>query len=216
MRYIRSVLIPTDRPFHPLDEAFALADDIVRERLYHLNLLDDQSAVMLFEVTGDAAHVREILDDGEFYDTQVSAAEDRVCVYAHFDPSELMVELLSLFHDHELILDLPLVYTERGGLRARVIGDLAVIREIMPKLPADVDVKLEQVGEYQPDANLVYDELTDRQQEVLLVALETGYYSFPREATQAEVAAELDCNTATAGEHLRRIEATILAGVTPR
>lgn len=216
VRYVRTVLIPTDRPLHPFDQRLAEADDVTRKRLYHLNLLDDGTAISLYEMTGNADRVRDLAEDADFYDSQISTDRETVTLYAHFDPSDVMVELLSLFREHELILDLPLEYTERGGLRAMVIGEMATIREVMPKLPDDLAVKLEQTGEYEPDSDVAFAALTQRQQEILLTALELGYYEFPRQATQEDIADELDRTVATIGEHLRRIESTVLSTVAPR
>lgn len=46
--------------------------------------------------------------------------------------------------------------------------------------------------------------LTDRQREVIAVAVELGYFSVPREATLSDVADEVGIGKSTAGEHLRR------------
>ena len=46
--------------------------------------------------------------------------------------------------------------------------------------------------------------LTDRQLEAISHAYELGYFDVPRSATLADVAAEMDIDKSTAGEHLRR------------
>ena len=67
----------------------------------------------------------------------------------------------------------------------------------------DVDIELLRVNEYASlgttDAGL-----TDSQRDALLVALETGYFEEPRDATLGEVAAELDISQPAAGGLLRR------------
>lgn len=52
--------------------------------------------------------------------------------------------------------------------------------------------------------------LTDRQQEVLLTALDAGYYAVPREATLTEVAQQLDVSKATCSDILHRAESGVL------
>lgn len=52
--------------------------------------------------------------------------------------------------------------------------------------------------------------LTDRQQEVLVVAAEQGYYDTPRRATLTEVSESLDISKATASDILHRAEGTVL------
>lgn len=52
--------------------------------------------------------------------------------------------------------------------------------------------------------------LTDRQQEALRTAYELGYFEIPRDATLADVAAELDITAASASERLRRAQTRLL------
>ncbi|KAA9398822.1 DNA-binding protein [Haloarcula sp. CBA1130] len=66
-----------------------------------------------------------------------------------------------------------------------------------------IDIDLLRVNEYaslgETDAGL-----TDSQREALLVALETGYFEEPRNATLGDVAADLDISQPAAGGLLRR------------
>jgi predicted DNA binding protein len=67
----------------------------------------------------------------------------------------------------------------------------------------DIDIELLRVNEYASlgttDAGL-----TDSQRDALLVALETGYFEEPRDATLGEVAADLDISQPAASGLLRR------------
>ncbi|PSP96623.1 hypothetical protein BRC84_01505 [Halobacteriales archaeon QS_1_68_44] len=71
-------------------------------------------------------------------------------------------------------------------------------------------VELVEIGEYDPAARGPEALLTDRQLEVLDAAIGVGYYEEPREGTQADVAERVDIAPATVGEHLRRVEGTVL------
>ena len=53
--------------------------------------------------------------------------------------------------------------------------------------------------------------LTDRQQEVLATAHESGYYNWPREATAADLADLLDISEPTLHKHLRAAEQKLVA-----
>lgn len=59
-------------------------------------------------------------------------------------------------------------------------------------------------------AQTVEERLTDRQQEVLRVAYDSGYYARPRESTGEELADELGISVATFSQHLRVAERTLL------
>ncbi|WP_077067750.1 helix-turn-helix domain-containing protein [Haloarcula rubripromontorii] len=53
--------------------------------------------------------------------------------------------------------------------------------------------------------------LTDRQREALVTAHEAGYYSWPREATAADLASLLDVSEPTLHKHLRAAEQKLVA-----
>lgn len=60
------------------------------------------------------------------------------------------------------------------------------------------------------DASQADQLLTDRQQEVLLAAVEAGYYRTPRESTLGDVAEELDIANATCSDVLHRAEGHVI------
>ena len=51
--------------------------------------------------------------------------------------------------------------------------------------------------------------LTDRQQELLELAINEGYYEMPRRATLSDLADQANVTAGTIGEHLRKIETKI-------
>jgi len=55
--------------------------------------------------------------------------------------------------------------------------------------------------------------LTDRQQEVLVTAYETGYFERPRATTGAEVADRLDISASTFSQHLRAAQRKLLTAL---
>jgi len=66
-----------------------------------------------------------------------------------------------------------------------------------------IDIELLRVNEYASLGNTDAG-LTDSQRDALLLALETGYFEEPRDATLSEVAAELDISQPAASGLLRR------------
>jgi predicted DNA binding protein len=57
--------------------------------------------------------------------------------------------------------------------------------------------------------------LTDRQRVVVTEALTRGYYDWPRQINNEDLASELDISRATLHEHLRRAEKTLLSAGIP-
>lgn len=80
---------------------------------------------------------------------------------------------------------------------------------------AGANVTLEALQEFDP-RDQPLDALTARQQEVVEVAFDVGYFDVPRSASTAEVAAELDLDTSTVSEHLQRAERNLLSTVLSR
>jgi len=73
-----------------------------------------------------------------------------------------------------------------------------------------VSPTLRRLGDYEGEARPL-DELTDRQQEVIQTAYDLGYFEVPREASTADVAAELGVDPSTVTEHLQRAERNLIA-----
>ena len=83
MRYVRTVIIPREGGLHPVDERLAAAPNITRELLHNISLLDDDTAITLFQLSGDAERMREIASESpEILEYQISEGEDHVTIYA--------------------------------------------------------------------------------------------------------------------------------------
>lgn len=217
MRYAKGVLTPTEGGLHPVDELFAADPEITRELLRSISLLEDGTAAVLYQLSGDIGRIREVGEASpEVLDYQLSTTGSTVTAYAHIESSPLVTGLMGVLRRHELVLDMPLTFTEGGGLRGAVIGSDETIRNAAADLPDSVSITLEGIGEYEPEDRRMFASLTERQQETLLTALDLGYYEVPREATHQDIADELGRTAATVGEHLRRIERTVFQEIAPR
>lgn len=212
MRYLRMTLSPEGGTFHPVDGIIAEHDSVYRGRLLHINLLKDDTVMGLYTAEGDADVLREKLDDHPDvlrYDI-FDVGDDAYHLYMHVDQGEPVVSLLSILEENRLILDTPLEFDDEAGVTATVLGEQETLRDALDDIPEDIEVDIEQIGEYSPGSNRVLAQLTDRQREVLEVAVDEGYYAMPRRATHDEVAEEVGCAPSTASEHLRKLETKIM------
>ncbi|WP_435098967.1 helix-turn-helix domain-containing protein [Halarchaeum sp. P4] len=138
------------------------------------------------------------------------AVVDEHTLYVHLRPGARVLALLDLLESHRLILDTPVRF-DADRVTVTLVGRAERITEAADALPDDVraDMRVERLAEYTGDHPL-QDALTQRQREVLATAIDVGYYQNPRDATVADVAAELGVAVSTASEHLRKIEARVL------
>lgn len=92
---------------------------------------------------------------------------------------------------------------EHTGAQAEISKTIAELRA------AGHNITLEKLRDYRVQETPL-DALTDRQQEVLQVAYDLGYYDIPRRSSTAEIASELDVDDSTVAEHLQRAEHNLL------
>ena len=211
MRTATLRLKPPDGGLHPADREVAAHTSLEPEAIDHITGLDDGTGVVLCRFRGEAATVREVLaETPRLLEYNVTAADPTVYAYMHFEPTETTEALQELRRSHELVVRMPLRWVADGRLEVSAIGDDQTLQAAVNGLPDTLGVELIELREYEPAANRPETLLTDRQLEVLDAALEVGYYEEPRRGTQADVAEAVGLAPATVGEHLRRIEGTVL------
>ena len=214
MRYFKLHLTPPAGAFHPLDRIMAERANVRREALLHLNLLQDGTGVALYLLRGEPDGLDAALaDQASALAYDVFNGDDEVFnVHLHFEPDSPATDLLEIAETHRLIIDPPLEFSRNGGLLINVAGSQESIRRAAADLPEECGrVSLERMGQYDPERDSFVEALTERQRDVLATAVELGYYSTPRAVTHEDIAEELDCSAGTVGEHLRKVEAKVLA-----
>lgn len=215
MRYVKFLLVPEEEQVHPLDERVAADPDVERRAIHHFNILSDETAVALVEFSGDPGRVEALSDRDDIVSYSLSESQGSVFTYLHFRPAAVTERLYTVPKDHELVVDMPIRYTDSGAMEVTAIGELDNIRSAISDMPRELGMRLLRTGDYAPEDGELFDQLTPRQQETLRAAVRAGYYQEPREVTYQEVAAELDLSAGTVGEHLRKAEAAVLSNIVP-
>ena len=216
MRYVEFLLIPDGRYLHPVDAAIAADGSVHREAIHHFTVVGDGTAVVLMEFTGDTDRLAELTDENPAvlsYD--ISTSGGATFTYSRITADEELLGLYRVPTRQDIVLDTPMRYTDRGALRARAIGTQSAIAAAVQDIPAGLSPKFLSTGEYDPERTALGDALTERQREILRIAVDMGYYEEPRQTNYQELAAELDLSSGTVGEHLRKIESTVLKRVLP-
>ncbi|WP_231186027.1 helix-turn-helix domain-containing protein [Haladaptatus sp. DYF46] len=122
---------------------------------------------------------------------------------------------------HNCLLVPPLRYVD-GEKWCRILSLdssnlTALYRDLVTAFPVTVESKRE-ITAVSGDRPLLTPEtalpdLSSRQQEALVLAVEMGYYRIPRGTTTTEIADEMDIERRTLEEHLRRAENKIIGGM---
>ncbi|WP_049972312.1 helix-turn-helix domain-containing protein [Haladaptatus cibarius] len=216
MRSATVVLTWDDVQVHPIDDLFARDDDLTVEAIRYVSPVHEGMYVELLELRGNLERARTLLEASpDAVEFDVVGSDGRGVVYLQCRTAGLVDELLSLLHEHELVLDWPMQYIDIGdsrGLQLTVLGTDGAIRTAASELPDGIHLRLERLGEYRPSAGRLSSMLTDRQLELFELAVQEGYYEVPRETTHRELAGALGIATGTVSEHLQRIEAKLVSG----
>lgn len=216
MRYATFLLDPAEGGVHPIEATLTRSSSVTRGVIREVNLLNDGSGVALYTLTGDLERARELLEALDSVHTVHVGGDQGGMAFVHFEPNATVRTLLDIVDDNEFALDRPIECHRAGGLRVTLIGEQDAISRATELVPADVALQLEGTGEYRPRTDELSTILTDRQREVLGVAVEEGYYEEPRQTTHQEIASAVGLTAGTVGEHLRKAEERILTGVVGR
>nr|WP_231587890.1 helix-turn-helix domain-containing protein [Halostagnicola sp. A56] len=163
---------------------------------------------MFAEGSGDRERYEEIMQNSPFVVDHLVAGEDPWTAVSQFEPTDVSKRALELQQESNVVIKMPIRFTPDGSLRITYLGtDEDFQRLFRDTLGEDaIAFEIIEKGDYEPDESSLTRQLTTRQQEVLEAAVDIGYYSTPRQATHADVAAAVGIAPTTAGEHLRKIE----------
>lgn len=165
----------------------------------------DDRGVALLEVSGpDTVEALQSMHESDAV-TQLDPLErDDDSVLVQFETDEPL--LLFTLREAGLPLEPPLEISDgRGTLE--VVAPHAKLSQLREQLDAfGMDFEVGYLYESGDSERL----LTPRQQEVLVAALEAGYYDTPRESTLTDLAEDLDTAKSTLSETLHRAEETAI------
>jgi len=216
MRYVTLRVRPEEgQGFHPVSERIARDPDLTPEAIHRMNDLGDGTVTLLAAASGPVERYRTILAESpEVYEFTVADAEDdRAYGYSRIETNELTEYMLERDRELEFVRDWPIEVLPDGSQRLTLIGTDEAFARAEYDPPAGVEIEIEKTGRYHPEGGRLLDALTERQREVLVAAVEAGYYDTPRRATHEDVADRVDCSPATAGEHLRKVERAVFGAL---
>jgi hypothetical protein len=215
MRYLEvSVHQPPDDR-NPMHQFVVDHESYVVSRLLYRHQYASDEHALLFHVEGPNGPYEDALgEQSEVLDYELSPCPDEsFYLYVRAELSESDRSFSDAFAQPGLVVVTPVEYRSDGTVGVTAVGPAGAVQTAVDAVPETMGVDVRSVGEYfagRIDPRL---ELTQRQFEAVQTAVDAGYYSAPREATLADVAARLDCSRSTAGDLLRRAERTVMTNL---
>ena len=215
MERVRITLRPSGEYAPPIYELLAGgADFLERARIVNWNVSAPPTA-FLFRLEGEYRRFAAVLEDHESVrDYEILPLSEREChCFFQGDVSPAARTLFENFTRGTLMTVPPVECNRDGSNTFAIIGSEADIQAAVEDVPSGVGVTVEAVGGDEVAPERVLDRLAPRQHDAIETAIERGYYDVPRRATIEDIADELGCATATAGEHLQKAESRVIAAL---
>lgn len=204
---------------HPMQRFARESDLVYYEELQAWNLIGSNPGIEyeLFYIEAEREPYEAKLDAVEsvqWYDlTQVDESfYTYICQQTRKEDTEWRQAFVAL----DLLVVPPIVYDNAGDFYVTVVGGAENIRTMLDRLPDEIDITVNMIGEYDRRHIAVAGDLTDRQLEAVTVAADLGFYEVPREATVENIANALDCASSTASNLLQKAEGSVMKHVVNR
>lgn len=211
MRIFEVRYIPEGGAFHAFDAILQRENEVHRVAIHKIKLVDEDLGVVLYELTGNVRRFRELMADlAADFDYQITERDGSIFFYSSFRPNDTLGQLIRITDEFELFRIPPMRFEYDGHLASTYVGTHDVFEEAISTVPSDVTVVLDRKSPYSPNQERIQSQLTQKQQAILQVAIERGYYDIPRGVSCAELGEEFGLTGATVGEHLRKAEQSIM------
>ncbi|WP_435318950.1 helix-turn-helix domain-containing protein [Haloarchaeobius sp. TZWSO28] len=213
MRYLDVRIRQPDWMLHPM-QSFIRHEDVVQyEELLTWNVQREQGIEYeLFYVEADREQYEpaiDAVDSIHWYDL-TPVDDGSFYIYACQDIRDIDVEWREAFVALNLLVLPPIVYDTEAAMRMTVIGSSEDLQTMLDGLPDEIDVTVNEIGEFDARHPRLAGSMTARQREAVSLAVDLGYYDVPRTGSLEAVADALDCAPSTASNHLRKAEAAVM------
>ncbi|WP_255151453.1 helix-turn-helix domain-containing protein [Halorarius halobius] len=163
------------------------------------------SVTSLLWCDGDRAAMEAVLDGVDSVTTaSLVAGDGGTYAFVRQTSYEFADALMELLGAANVAFLPPVTFLDTGAARFEAVGESRFLSAFHERLSDLVDARIVRVREFRREETTA---LTDRQRAALSAAVDAGYYEVPRTGSVDDVADELDCARATAGELLRKAEA---------
>ena len=209
MRYLTVLVKPDEgKAFHPLGKELTADPSIKRRAIHHIELLDDDTVLLFAEASGSKERYKQIMEESPHVIGYLTAGDDRWMAVSQFEPTEEVRQSLKLQRESLLVIETPVHFTSDNHLKVTYLGTDESFNNLYKHAREIRDIELEilNMGDYRVDKSSFGRMITGRQEEVLEVAVDLGYYSEPRQASLVDIGKVVGISPGTVGEHLRKVE----------
>jgi hypothetical protein len=215
MRYLRIAVHQDPAVRHPMHQFVVEREGYSVSRLLQYAPPTDGVGSFLFHVDGDPDPYKLALEGTESVSTyEISRCPDNTFyLYVREAIPEHSRDFVGAFDQPGLVGLMPVEYREDGTVRLTAVGPAEMLQTAVDETPDGMDVEVLEVGEYNARRLDAGSDLTDRQFEAVVAAVDCGYYETPREGSVEDVGERLDCAPGTAAELLRRAERSVMQSV---
>jgi hypothetical protein len=213
VKRVRISIAPPDAYLPPVYELLTVeADYLDRVRIVNWNVAEPPVGFLL-HVEGAYDRLEDPLAAHESVREYGLVPDGEAAAYLFLAAAGATVgrALFENFTRRDLLTVPPVECHDDGSSTFTLVGSDAAIQAAVDGVPDGVAVTVEAVGGSQVAPDDAVGALAPRQRAAVEAALEVGYYDVPRAAGTEAVARKLGCATATASEHLRKAESTVLA-----
>jgi len=112
MRYVTKLLRPSRGWFHEIGRRLFQDSRIRPITLHHIDVLADGTVIGLYEVNGNANHVRDRFAEIEpIHECHCTDIGESVMLYDHYDSNDQLRQVLTPLRWFEIVLDTPMKFT---------------------------------------------------------------------------------------------------------
>lgn len=211
MKRVRITISPPDAYLPPTYRLLTReASYLTRVTIVNWNVADPPVGFLLW-VRGDHRRLGRVLEDRENvrdFELFPDGDEEAYCFIAAETPTPARALFENFTRDDVLTVP-PVECHDDGSSTFSLVGTDAAIQAAVDGIPDGTGTTVEAVGSAPVIRDGATRSLSPGQRDAIQAALRVGYYDVPRTATTEDVAHELGCATATAGEHLQKAESHV-------
>lgn len=215
MRFLRLTLHHSDTTIEPMHKLMKETDQVSERKMLHGNITDDDVDTFMFYIEGDhSAYESRLNREPNVIDYDITSVDDgSFYVYVRVRTAERERRLIAAFTRPSLVLIPPIEYRDDGSVHYTIVGSSEDLHAAVDAVPSNIQVTIEQVGDYDQNRSAPTSMLTERQCEALQLGIEVGYYDVPRTGTVTDIAQEMGCAPGTAAEHLQKAESAVVTSL---